>query len=150
MFMKIKDYLKKSPIFTIFQAHKTLIDEMNAMLTNENVNYLQALILVALLMEKNKEPSPQKLKETFTCSKATISQALSYLEKDELLKRRIHQKDARKISLSLTHKGILKANRLIKLIDNLEKRIENNFPASKLQGTLHSIEDIGRYISLPH
>lgn len=145
--MKIEEYLKTSPIFSVLRAQKLIDRELKDVLHLEEVNFLQALLLITILLEGKHPISPGNLAEAFNCSKANISKMLSYLEEKNWVCRNITIEDARKYDLYLSSEGLGKANRLLKILDNLESGIELEWKAERLQGFNVQLKSLASLIS---
>ncbi len=122
--MKIKAYLNESPVFVVNALYESVIADVNRQLRDDDVNLLQGLILTALLFEDHASVTPSKLAEVFSTSRGNISHAVSHLESERLLKRRVDESDARRFHLVLTPEGKKAAQRLIKFFDSLQGKIE--------------------------
>lgn len=120
--MKIKKYTEISPSFKIF----TTISKLNRSIQHQlkEVNYLQAMIILAIYFEKNSEVQPKNLSETLDISKSLVSHNLSQLESLKFIKRVTMKQDARCFSLLLTPQGEVLARRLVSYFEQLQKRTE--------------------------
>ena len=145
--MKIEEYLKASPIFALFQAQQASQKYLRESLAEEGVNFLEALLLISLLMEGKNTVMPGELSKSFACSKANISKMLSRLEEDDLIERSISLEDARSFELSLSATGLMKANRLMKLVGSLELSIEKAWGAKKVGNFVAQLDELGQFTS---
>jgi DNA-binding MarR family transcriptional regulator len=122
--MKIDNFIQKGPLFWLFELKKFWAETFGKHLKKEDVNFKEALILMALLFEGKKKVTPSQLVNSLSEKKSVISQSLTKLETMGLLKREIGITDARFISLELTREGMIKANRLIKMFEEFENFLE--------------------------
>ncbi|MFN3454220.1 MAG: MarR family winged helix-turn-helix transcriptional regulator [Pseudobdellovibrio sp.] len=122
--MKIKKYTNSSPIFAINTCYEGLISVVNQSLKQEEVNFLQGLILTALFFENSENVTPSTLAETLQTTRGNISHMISYLEAKNLVKRSVNPSDARQLIITLKPDGRKKAIRLIKYYDKIQEKFE--------------------------
>lgn len=122
--MKIEKFLNSNPIISTIQTGRTLTLLLDRRLESFDVNYLQALLLVALFFEDDRRSRPKALAETFDMTKGNISHTLTSLEKKNFLERRMLPDDARGYEVCLTNTGEELSLRLIKVFDHLQNEIE--------------------------
>ncbi len=82
---------------------------------------------------------PFELSRDFQVERSTISHAIRGLEKKGWLKRVIHPTDARGYMLSLSPSGKKKAMTLVKIFDQAQESLEENFGTRKLREAVDSI-----------
>lgn len=145
--MKIKKYLKDSPIFSIFDLHQSLLQTSTPLLKKEGLSFMQSLVLITILLEGKSETTPSHLSQALNFSKAGLSHILSNLESKGLLKRTVKEEDARSLSLHLTQTGIRKANKLIKILDLFEKDLEDSLGIQRISLLLSGIEDFKKSLN---
>ncbi len=129
--MKINKYLQDSPIFILFETSSILTSTLNSQLKKEGVSFMQALVLVAILLDEKRKITPGEISKALGISKASLSQILSSLESRGFLKRSIKEDDARSLCLGLSLTGIKKANRIVKFLDSFEQDLENKLNPRK-------------------
>lgn len=143
--MKIEEYLRASPVFTLNLVFDRVVNGVNQKLNAERVNLLQGLILTALVFEENSRISPSELARVFQTSRANISHAISDLEYKGLVSRSLSKEDARKFFIGVKPEGRKTAYRLIKFFDRLQDTFESKLGATqckKAMETLHSLAEI--------
>ncbi|RLA61468.1 MAG: hypothetical protein DRQ88_07965 [Epsilonproteobacteria bacterium] len=145
--MKIKKYLKESPIFSIFDIHQVLLQTSTPLLKKEGLSFMQSLVLITILLEGKSEIIPSHLCQALNFSKAGLSHILSNLESKGLLKRTVKEEDARSLKLHLTQPGISKANKLVKILDLFEKDLEQALGVQRLSLLLSGLEDFKKSLN---
>ena len=145
--MKIKKYLKDSPIFSILDLHQSLLQTSNPLLKKEGLSFMQSLVLITILLEGKSETTPGQLCKALNVSKAGISHIISNLESKGLLKRTVKEEDARSLMLHLTQPGIRKANKLVKILDLFEKGLEEDLGIQRLSLFLSGLEDFKKCLN---
>ncbi|MEE2745100.1 MAG: MarR family transcriptional regulator, partial [Bdellovibrionota bacterium] len=99
--MEIDQYLRQSPIYLFNEIHQILFRDIKLILKEKGVNFLQALIVITLFLERRKRKdlrkkiSPGDIFKSLKVSKGAMSQNLSFLEEKGLLKRMLDEEDAR-------------------------------------------------------
>lgn len=88
----------------LYVLHKNNRKFLNDSLREYNLNLLQAMCL--LMICGNQNTTQQDLKEKYYLTKSAITKALSKLEKQKYITRKISKEDGRQYELSLTEKGI--------------------------------------------
>ena len=137
--MKIKKYLKESPIFALNSAYESIIPKLNKQLKAEQLNLLQGLVLTALFFEEKAEVNPSQLAEIFQTSRGNMSHILSALEYQGYIKRHVHRQDARHFNIELKTEGRKKALSLIKFFDRLQDLFEKSIGVSSCQKATETI-----------
>lgn len=142
--MKIEAYLDQSPLFVVSRAARRFEIHLAQLLKEEQVSFLEALVLVSILFEEPKAVSPSRLAETFSTTRGNISHCVSSLEAKGMLLRKIDPQDARAFCLSLKPQGRKLGMQLIRTFDHLQKIFEKSAGISSMQaalGTIRKIED---------
>lgn len=139
--MKIKKFLSQSPIFSFYLAASEVVEDFQKNLVKHEVHFLQGLILTALFFE-DRLVRPFELSQDFQVERSTLSHAIRGLEKKAWIKREIHPTDARGYGLSLTASGRRKALALVKVFDQVQTGIEENFGSRKLREAVESINGL--------
>jgi DNA-binding MarR family transcriptional regulator len=116
--------------------------EVNKSLKNQDVNFYQALIIVTLYAEQKKTFVPTDFVHALGIPKSVVSQSLTKLEEDKLIKRNMFPDDARRTMISLTAKGAKKCVSVMSILDRLDKKIELPFKKSEIKEILSSIRKI--------
>lgn len=140
--MKIEKFLQVSPIFAIQESFSTISKYLSPHFKNEGVNLLQGLILISLLFDQEEEVHPKVLGQVFKTSKSSISQAISYLEYQGYIKRKLGIKDARSYRILLCQEGKKCANRLITILDTLQNKFEDSLGETKLREIIQGLVDL--------
>lgn len=140
--MKIENYLRESPVFAINVIHERIVTRVNQRLREEKVNFLQGLILTALVFEEGENVSPSALADVFETSRANISHAISDLEYKGLVQRALNPRDARQFFIGLKPEGRKVAYRLIKFYDRLQEAFETKLGAGQCRKTVESLRTL--------
>jgi DNA-binding MarR family transcriptional regulator len=140
--MKIEKFLRESPLFAITKAARVLEANLNRALRDEQVSFLQGLVLAAIFFEDAASATPSQLAESFSISRSNVSHCLSLLEALGLVKRQVDLEDARVLRISIRPDGKRRALRLIRAFDALQNRLEQEIGTSQLQRTLSDIAHI--------
>lgn len=121
--MKIESYFEKSPVFQIIYHGRKAETFVNKSLEAMGLSYFQALILVALHVEDNKDVLVGDLVKIFPLTKGAISQAISVLEEKKMLKRETSQ-DRRSSFVQITKRGGEIALKAQSLLEKHEQRFD--------------------------
>lgn len=143
--MKIEKFLNASPLYNLSIAYGEIIGGFQKRLAEEQVHFLQALILTGVYFEE-RPARPSELARVFACSRSTLSHALKGLERKGFLQRNSSSDDARAYFFSLTKEGKRKVPRLVKIFDYTEDRIEEAFAGRKINPGLRQFREIYRDI----
>ena len=122
--MRIERFLEQSPMFAAQQAARRFEQMAQEAFRQDELNFLEALVLAALFFEAPKKPRPSELAESFGTTRGNISHTISALEGKGLVERRIDADDARVCQLALKHHGKRAALRVIAAFDRLQNRFE--------------------------
>lgn len=140
--MKIEKFLSQNPSFKMVVAANEVFQTISSDLENQGVGMMEALILVSLFFEKDKSARPTQIKESFGIPKANVSHCIRSLEKKKLIKRSIHEDDARGYVITTTAKGAQTATLAISYFDKLQNRIERKFDDNALSTFLTTLNGI--------
>ena len=121
--MKVETYIEKSSTYEQIIVGRNLERELNKELSTLKLNYFQSLLLVALYMEEGLELTTKNLSNLFPLTKGGLSQALSVLESNRMIKRKTLD-DKRKSALLVTTIGKEIALKVISIIEVFERKIE--------------------------
>tara|TARA_B100000029_G_C17474333_1_gene923084 strand:+ start:496 stop:960 length:465 start_codon:yes stop_codon:yes gene_type:complete len=144
--MEIDQYLRQSPIYLFNEIHQILFRDIKLILKEKGVNFLQALIVITLFLERRKikdnrkKISPGDIFKSLKVSKGAMSQNLSFLEEKGLLRRILDQEDARSFSLELTELGEKNALELMQIMELKEKNIEKKMGKNHLEQLVDTLE----------
>lgn len=109
---------------SLYQSFHRFFAPLNKELKKQGINLNEALIVLALFFENHSKVSPSDLQITLTIPKDQVSQALTKLEKQDLVVRKINPTDSRKRFVVLTAQGKKLAPKLIALFDFCEDQLE--------------------------
>jgi DNA-binding MarR family transcriptional regulator len=139
--MKIRQYVRKSLLFAICTSYEKIWRDFNASLRKEQINFLQAVILISMMFEEQnkKVVTPSALADALRTSRGNVSHCISALEKRGFLKRSFDPDDARRYRLLIKPDGRKTALRLMKVIDQTENFFEKRFGEKHVQDTIDSI-----------
>jgi DNA-binding MarR family transcriptional regulator len=141
-YMKIEKFLSQNPSFQIVVAGNEIFQAVSEGLSEHGLGMMEALVLVSIFFEKEKVARPTQIKESFGIPKANVSHCVRSLEKKKLLKRAIHEGDARGYVLSLTPKGLSTSTAVISYFDKLQGRLERKLDEKTLSQFSKSLADI--------
>lgn len=122
--MRIESFLKQSPVFQISRAARRLESLLTRILREEEVTFLEALVLAAIFFEKKGNIKPSELAETFHTTRGNVSHCISSLEAKGLVRRRMDPEDARAFQLSLQPAGRKRAARVVGILDRMQGQFE--------------------------
>lgn len=109
-----------------------------------DLNFLEALVLVAIFLEHPKPAQPSRLAETFSTTRGNISHCITGLEAKGLLRRRIDEKDTRAFQLELKPPGRKRAVELIRILDSLQRQLERRIGISEIESALAVVKEVER------
>ncbi|GGG70674.1 MarR family winged helix-turn-helix transcriptional regulator [Edaphobacter dinghuensis] len=122
--MRIESFLKQSPVFQISRAARRLDSLLTRILRNEEMTFLEALVLAAIFFEKKRGIKPSELAETFHTTRGNVSHCISSLEAKGLIRRRMDPEDARAFQLTLQPAGRKRAARVVGILDKMQSQFE--------------------------
>lgn len=111
-------------------------------LKDDELGFLEGLVLAALFFEAPNLVKPSQLAETFGTTRGNISHCISSLEAKGLLQRKIDPNDARAYQLTLKTQGKKCALRVIAAFDKLQKEFESEIGKSALAEMLKSLRKL--------
>ena len=144
--MEILKFTEGSLLFQCIKSSQQLKKRLDNLMEELELTFNQALILIVIKSENKNKVSPSIIVDALTLPKSIVSQQLSILEEEKLLMRKVDLEDARKYVLSLTKKGKAKAQQSIKIIDSLDKELEEPFSKQEVSKLLF----LHKRISLLH
>lgn len=139
--MKIEKYLNASPLFALHWGSETIFKDLNRLLHKEDVNFLQALLLLTLFFEQG-PVQPSTMATLLKTTRGNVSHMVSSLEKHHWLQRKTNPKDARQYLLILTSAGNKKALQLIRLFDGLQGHFEKHLSEQRVARLAKNIEGL--------
>jgi len=137
--MRIDAFLSESPMFAVNRAARRFESLAARALAQDNLGFLEALVLAALFFEAPLQVKPSQLAETFSTSRGNLSHCVSSLEAKGLLLRKIDPEDARAYLLALKPQGKRSALRVIAALDHMQKEFESEIGKSALAEMIKSI-----------
>jgi DNA-binding MarR family transcriptional regulator len=140
--MRIDAFLEQSPMFAVNRAARRFDAFAAAALANEDVGFLEGLILAALFFEAPRPVKPSQLAETFATTRSNVSHCVSALEAKGLVQRRMDPEDARVFLLHLRPQGRRAAMRVIGTFDKLQRRFEQEIGKTALGEMLKCIRKL--------
>lgn len=142
--MKIQNYINSSPLFATLSASQRVVRIFRKEF--DDLNHLQAIVLVALYFDRGKIITPSQLVEALQVSPASISQAITALQKKKLVRRETVLSDARKFSLLVTALGVQRVQRLIKAFDVVQRKLEVHLGQNKTRQIAEDIGELCRFL----
>jgi len=137
--MRIDAFLRESPMFAVNRASRRFEALTARVLADDDLGFIEALVLAALFFEAPRQVKPSQLAETFATTRSNLSHCISSLEAKGFLQRRIDTQDARAYLLTLKPQGRRCALRVIAALDGLQKEFENEIGKSALSDMLRTI-----------
>jgi DNA-binding MarR family transcriptional regulator len=122
--MRIDAFLHESPMFAVNRAARRFESLAARALANDELGFLEGLVLAAMYFEAPLPVKPSQLAETFATTRGNVSHCLSSLEAKGLLQRKIDPEDARAYQLTLKPQGKKTAVRVIGAFDKLQRGFE--------------------------
>jgi DNA-binding MarR family transcriptional regulator len=151
--MRIDAFLKESPLFAVTSAARTFEAIMSYVLEDDELTFLEALVLTAIFFEAPRPVRPSRLAETFSTTRGNVSHCVSSLEAKGLLQRKIDPDDARAYRLTLKPQSKKAAVRVIGGFDRLQRTFERDVGKVGLREMikiLRQVEDtLSRSVSKP-
>jgi len=123
--MRIDAFLSESPMFAVNRAARRFASLAAGALADDDLGFLEALVLAALFFEAPRAVRPSQLAETFATTRGNLSHCVSSLEAKGFLLRKIDPDDARAYLLALKPQGRRCALRVIAALDHMQKEFEN-------------------------
>jgi DNA-binding MarR family transcriptional regulator len=140
--MKIDTFLEQSPLFAVSRAGRKFEAQLAQVFAEENVNFLEALVLVSIQLEEPNRVNPSKLADTFSTTRGNISHCLSSLEAKGLISRKIDPEDARAFHLLLKPQGKKMAMQVIRILDHLQRSFEKSVGVTQIKSALKVVRDV--------
>ena len=141
--MRINTFLKESPMFCITLMARHFDTLTSHLLQDDDLNFLEALVLSTLFFESPAAVKPSQLAETFGTTRGNISHCISSLEARGFVQRKIDPQDARAYHLTLKPQGKKAAVRVIGALDKVQRQFESQVGKDALQSALHVIRSLG-------
>jgi DNA-binding MarR family transcriptional regulator len=140
--MRIDAFLRESPMFAVSRAARRFEALGAHVLAEDELSFLEGLVLTALFFEASKPVKPSQLAETFQTTRGNVSHCVSSLEAKGHLQRKIDPEDARVFLLALKPQGKRCALRVIGAFDRLQKEFEEEIGKSALAEMLKSLRKL--------
>jgi DNA-binding MarR family transcriptional regulator len=140
--VRIDAFLRESPMFAVNRAARRFESLTSRVLADDNLGFLEALVLAALFFEAPRQVKPSHLAETFATTRGNLSHCISSLEAKGLLQRKIDPEDARAYLLTLKPHGKRCALRVIAAFDRLQGVFESEIGKTALAEMLKSIRKL--------
>ena len=140
--MKIEAFLEQSPLFAVTWAARKFESHIARLLADQNLNLLEALILVSILFEEPKRVSPSQLAAILSTTRGNISHCVSSLEGSGLLTRRIDPDDARGYQLFLKPQGRKAAMQVIRTFDRMQVAFEKTVDPAQMKTAIDIIRRV--------
>lgn len=140
--MRIDAFLRESPMFAVSRAARRFEAQGAKALAEDELSFVEGLMLAALFFEAPKPVKPSQLAEAFQTTRGNISHTVSSLEAKGHLQRTIDPEDARVFLLALKPQGKKTALRVIAAFDKLQKEFEEEIGKSALAEMLKSLRKL--------
>jgi len=145
--MRINAFLVESPMFAINRASRTFDSFAKRTLFDNELSFIEGLILAAIFFESPDPITPSQLAKTFEMTRGNISHCISSLEAKDLLQRKVSPHDARAFLLTLKPAGKRAAVRVIGAFDRLQQSFERGVGKGALEDALRVVRQIERVVS---
>jgi DNA-binding MarR family transcriptional regulator len=143
--MRIEVFLQQSPMVQTSRIARRMEASLNLLLKDEEVTAFEALVLAAIFFEKRGDIKPSALAEAFETTRSNVSHCISSLEARGMVERRIDPNDARAVQLMLRSQGKRKAARVVGILDRMQRQVEEEIGAAKLQGMIRQMTEVEEY-----
>lgn len=140
--MRVQAFLRESPLFAVTSTARRLETLTGRILEEDNLSFLEALILAAVFFEAPRPVRPSSLADTFGTTRGNVSHCVSSLESKDLLQRKIDPGDARAYRLTLKPPGRKAAVRVIGALDRLQRLFEHKTGKASLREMLTVLQTI--------
>ena len=140
--MRIEAFLRQSPVFQASRIARRMEASLNEILQEEELTFVEALMLAAIFFEIQGGIKPSELSETFQTTRGNVSHCVSSLEAKGLVRRRIDPDDARSFRLVLQPAGKRRAVRVVGIFDRMQTYFEKNVGVTKLAGMLEQMRAV--------
>ncbi len=134
--MRIESFLRQSPVVQASRVARKMDAALNAVLADEGLTVLEALVLAAIFFEKPGAIKPSQLAVAFEMTRGGISHCLASLEAKGLVRRRIDPDDARAFQLLLLPIGRRRAARVAGILDRMQRQFEEQLGVARVQATI--------------
>lgn len=141
--MKIQEFIDKSFVFAIAHGYDVIWRKFNARLKQNGCNINEALVLIAIYFEAQKQASPSALAAALRTSRGNVSHCLAKLVKQNYVRRTMSDGDARRLFISLTPEGARLAQRLIGEIESIEQHCESRLGQAGQGDMLRALFQLG-------
>jgi DNA-binding MarR family transcriptional regulator len=140
--MKIDAFLRESPMFAVSRAARRFEALAGRALAEDDLSFLEGLVLAALFFEAPLPVKPSQLAETFGTTRGNVSHCISSLEARGLVQRKIDPADARAYQLALKPQGKRVVPRVIETFDLLQREFEREIGRTALGEMLKSLRKL--------
>ncbi len=140
--MRIEAFLRESPLFAVTSAARRFEALTARILEDDEIGFLEALVIAALFFEAPKPVRPSALADTFGTTRGNVSHCLSSLEAKGHTQRRIDPDDARAYRITLKPQGRKAAVRVIGAFDRLQRVFEQDAGKSALREMLRMLQQM--------
>jgi len=141
-YMRIQAFLQESPLFAVTSAARRFEMLTARVLEEDELSFLEALVLAAIFFEAPRPVRPSSLAETFGTTRGNVSHCVSSLEAKGLLQRKIDPDDARAYRLTLKPQGKKSAVRVIGAFDRLQRVFERDASKASLREMLRTLRQV--------
>jgi DNA-binding MarR family transcriptional regulator len=140
--MRIDAFLHESPMFAVNRAARRFESLAAQALADDDLNFLEGLVLAAMFFEAPRPVKPSQMADTFGTTRGNVSHCVSSLEAKGLLQRKIDPEDARVCQLTLKPQGKKCAVRVIGVFDKLQNKFEREVGKTALGEMLKSLQKL--------
>lgn len=135
--MKLAKFLNTYPLWAAYRLHEKLVVPMQKLLKEQELTFLQSLILAAMHFEAA-PCSPSQLNEVFGTTLPNMSHSLKHLRTLGLVERQMNNSDGRKAQYTLTAQAHECLSYVINLHHNAQEAMERT----------HSPDDIAAWCEM--
>jgi DNA-binding MarR family transcriptional regulator len=140
--MRIELFLQQSPIFQTSRIARRMDAALGAALASVGLSVFESMVLAAIFFERHGEIKPSELADAFETTRGNMSHCISSLEAKGLVVRRVHPDDARALQLLLKPQGRRMAVRVVGILDQMQRQIEDAIGVTKLAAALEELKRV--------
>lgn len=147
--MKIQAFLRESPLIAVVWTARRFELQLSQLFRDKELNLSAALVLVSIFFEEPGRVSPSQLADVLSMTRGNVSHAISSLEAQGLLTRRLDPNDARAFQLFLKPQGKRMAMQVVRILHQMQSSFEKTIGVAQLTTFLDvigRIEQISRHI----
>ena len=127
-------------------AHQKITGKIDSYLSRFEVTSTQISILLLLVISENGFETPGSISRKLGLSNPTISNVIKTLNKKELVKKEVSEKDKRFCNICITSKGLIFLNEVMSEYHLKYERLLMNFTSEELKAPTIASEKLGFHV----